>query len=311
MTGELRRLDGARALGEHGQRSCVQPDAARTGACLQDGAPRQLVRERDHRVVPPEHPLRNTPDHRLEGQAGHPAEHIDAATRPEDGGREEHLPRTLRQAPDPGPHRIAHRRRQFCPARRDHLGHEERVPAGCGMQRGRIDVGARRQLADRRHRQRRQRDGHHGGRGDVPERRRQWVVGTDVFVADRHHDERRQLVDAATDDLEQVERGVIGPLDVLDHRDPRATLGPEEAEEGRGHLMAIAHVDCLAQPGRALIGHVQDGPQRSRRSHRVTRAPEHPAFPAAGERLDERALPNASFASHEHESAPVPDRLAE
>ena len=133
MAGELRRLDGARALGEHGKRSSVQPDTARTGAGFQNGAVRQLVGERDDGVVPPEHALRDTPDHRLEGPGGHPAEDIDVTTRPQDGSCEEHLPRVLRQALDPGPHRVAHRRRQFDPARRHHLGHEERVAAGCGM----------------------------------------------------------------------------------------------------------------------------------------------------------------------------------
>ena len=137
------------------------------------------------------------------------------------------------------------------------------------------------------------------------------MVGADVVITDRHHDEGGQLIDAATDDLEQVQRGVIGPLDVLDHRDARAAVGPEEAEEGRGHLMAIARIERLAQPRRTLVGHVEDGPEGTRRRQRVTRAPQDPAFPPAGEGFDERALPDAGFAAHEHESAPVPDRLTE
>ncbi|MBA3506475.1 MAG: hypothetical protein H0T80_11940, partial [Betaproteobacteria bacterium] len=55
----------------------------------------------------------------------------------------------------------------------------------------------------------------------IAEHRAQWMPGTHFVVPVREDNQRRQARNATAEELDEVERRFIGPVDVLEHRDHR------------------------------------------------------------------------------------------
>ena len=113
-------------------------------------------------------------------------------------------------------HGLHHADRDGVAGRGQRLGHEERVAAGHAVQGVRVGAGAGRQLAHRRARQRPQREPVHGAAGEHAEEAVQRVAGVDVVVAAGEHEQRADALDPPRRVAEHVERGVVGPVQVLD-----------------------------------------------------------------------------------------------
>ena len=107
------------------------------------------------------------------------------------------------------------------------------------------------------------------------------------LVAGRQDEDRADGLDAARRVAEHVERGVVGPVDVLDDEDGRALLGQLLQQRGEDAidraLVGQRGRQRAAAPGRRVV----QRPQRARRDEVVARRHEDPRLGAQA--LDQRA----------------------
>jgi hypothetical protein len=102
------------------------------------------------------------------------------------------------------------------------------------------------------------------------------MTGAELVVTIGEDEKRGQLLDAAAEELREVERGVVGPVQVLHDDHGRACLVPEGVDDGGEERRARdLAVEQRAQRTRQHLGDVAQRPQRPRREQRVARAPQH------------------------------------
>ncbi len=226
----------------------------------------------------------------------------------DDRGVLEQLPGGGAEAVDAAEDRVAHGGRYAQLAGREHLADEERVAAGDGVQ---LAGGHAAVPGHRGHgveRQRRQGQAAHPLAGQVPEHPAQPVPVAHLLVAVGDDDDRGQRRDPAGQETDHVERGVVGPVQVLDHQhhgglgedvgqDAEHLLGVGAAGQGRGQRPA--------QP----VGDVADRAQRPRGDQVIAPAGEHPDAPGhslVGERPHQGRLAQPGLAGDEHDGATAP-----
>ena len=123
------------------------------------------------------------------------------------------------------------------------------------------------------------------------------MTSTDLVLAVRHDEHQREVDGAPAEHGDDVDRGVIRPVGVLDdeqHRSVRADAGDEIAEQrvavrGRHHVKGAGGVD--------------ERPEGSWGSESIA-APErdaHIGVDAVGEMLDQRCLADPRLAADEHD----------
>ena len=140
-----------------------------------------------------------------------------------------------------------------------------------------------------------------GCRAQLADRLAPRVVAGDSIVAERQDDEAPQAADTAGDEAQEVQRGVVGPVHVLDeeHREVRSV---EEVEQ-RGELLGTCGAAATRRGERAtdLRGDVEQRPQRTGRELAVAGPDEPLGVRELGlQRVDERRLADARFTSDEH-----------
>ena len=126
-----------------------------------------------------------------------------------------------------------------------------------------------------------------GGGGQVAQHD---ADGRRLVVAERDDRERGDAGDAATEQAQDVERALVGPVDVLQHED-RAGRGAQPVEQ-RGRERGRRG---LVEPD------VEQRAERPRRVQRVARAPQDAT--TVGEGADERGLADAGLAADQDQPA--------
>jgi hypothetical protein len=113
-------------------------------------------------------------------------------------------------------------------------------------------------------------------------------------------------LDPANEQLQDIERGLVRPMQVLydqDRRRPRAQL----ADQRRRNLVrsGAAHDQLLKLTARDPSD-VEQRPQRTRREESVARAPQDPQRPAVSlaKPAHKCGLTDSGLASHQHEPPP-------
>jgi hypothetical protein len=180
-------------------------------------------------------------------------------------GRLQRGPAGRRQARPTGEHRVPHGDRDAGLAAGQGLGDEARVAAGLAVERGGIEPLAGGERLHRLDRQRRQRDSAHcGRRGQVAEDDSQRVARAELVVAIGQHEERGHLPDAPAEELDQVERCRVRPVQVLEDGDHGRAV-PELIEDCReDHPGRRVCFEPLSQSRAGLLGDVIHGSQRPR-----------------------------------------------
>ena len=296
--GMMREPRGLAASGERDQRRPMQADAPVGRELVLDRRARDLVAERDRVALGAQHPGRQA---RLELRQ--------FVAR--DGARAARSPRAAARPPPPpaaaGPGRAgaprgrARRRARWtacAAATRQHLGHEERVAAGARMQPGAVDAVRRGQPRHGRRRQRPDRDPVR--RTKVAEHDAQRVIALQLVVAIGRDHQRRHRRHAAAEQLHQIERRLVGPVQILQHDDRRtAQRTPQRHEHLTGGCPTLGQLGQLA----ADLGRdVEQRPERPRREQRLTAPGEHRhrRVPLA-EGAHQRGLPGARLPGQQHQ----------
>src|SRR5262245_57074769 len=95
-----------------------------------------------------------------------------------------------------------------------------------------------------------------------------------LVVAISEQEEHAEVVDAAPQKLDQIERGLVGPMEVLEHYNHRPLGVVEHAQVKREKMTAVAIAfDRCEQLAAQLQRHVAQRSQWPRREERVTGAP--------------------------------------
>jgi hypothetical protein len=103
---------------------------------------------------------------------------------------------------------------------------------------------------------------------------------------------------------QQVERGTVRPVHVLDDEDRRARRIAQLLEHGREHLARVVGGQGCGERSPQVPHGVAERAQRARRQQVVAGAGEDTAGPQRpGERTDQARLPDARLTRHEHDRA--------
>ena len=125
-----------------------------------------------------------------------------------------------------------------------------------------------------------------------------------VVAVGRDH-QRRNGRDPACEQPQHVQRGLVGPVDILEHEDGRLSRGELPADR-RGDLMRphLAATDQRFELPADDLGDLEQRSQRARREERVARAPEDAGglLLVLTEPADERRLADARLARDEDDA---------
>ena len=312
----MREAGGIRASavrGERRQRRAVERQAPVRRQRVLDRDARDLVAEADGVALRAQHPRGQAFVEVVELALGERVEQPQLGARRRDGDGVQQHPRPVAQARGAGQHRVADGLGQLGVGAGQHLGDEERVAGGRPVQRFVID---RRRPGERGHRlgrQRRQRHALRRAAGQLAEDDPQRVGSIELVVAIGRQHQRRQRLDAASEQAHDVERGLVGPVEVLEHDDarrPAAQLARQRRDElARRRAVRGDRRELAAD----LVGDVDERPERARRVQRVAGPPEHPDRAAAlAEGAHERRLADPGLAGDEDQpSAPLRSHRAE
>ena len=277
---------------------------------LLDREPREVVAELDCARALSEHPRRERLFERVDVLAGERLEQPQLRARWGDRHRVEQGARAAAQPGSPGKHRVAHRRRNCAVVAREHLGDEERIPAGQPVELDRVDLARRGQLGDGTLRERR-----HGQPLDLcacceladHDPKRMGAVELVVAVGGDH--EQRELPDPARQQPQRVERRLVRPVDVLEDDDRRLT-GCDQPEQRPDDLGGPAIERRLQLIG--LLGDVEERPERPGREEGVAAAPQHARSAGrVAEATDGDGLADPGLARDEHEAPAARARLVQ
>jgi hypothetical protein len=291
-----------RAGEQRGAHPCVELQPRGDRQRLRHRAPRQLVAERDGVRSNLQHPeplgLGDGPEVRAQR-----AQQCRFDPGRDHGELLDGLPGGSAQTVHAGQDGVDDRARHRVVRRRERLRDEERVARGGLVQAPRVDGGGGGQLRDGVLGEPIQGQPPHGPTAQSAEDALQGVLSADIVGPVGEQDQRRQVVDPATDVTQQVERGAVGPVHVLDDQHRRARRVGQLLEDGGEHLAGIVRGQRRGQWPSAVPHGVAERAKRPRGQQVVAGAGEHAAGPQRpGEGADQARLPDSRLTRDEHDS---------
>jgi hypothetical protein len=126
------------------------------------------------------------------------------------------------------------------------------------------------------------------------------MLWPDLIIAVRNDKEHGRMLNAAAKEFEQIERCLIGPVDIFDDGDGRDRAAAQSVEEGREDRgTARLMFEQLMDAALKLLGNVVERSQRPWRKQCLTPAHAEASRLALqlGEALDQCRLANARLAA--------------
>lgn len=124
-----------------------------------------------------------------------------------------------------------------------------------------------------------------------------------IPIGDEHEGSRAS--DPASEQPEHIERGLVGPVHVLDHENDRLATAQLVEQRGSDLMRPSARSHQLAQRTPQGVGDAQERTQRARREERIAGAGDHPRRGAVlvAEAAHQRGLADTRFTPEEHQPA--------
>ncbi len=298
VTGRLRVMGDPGRIGGPLQKRCqhtsMQRQSPMRGQRLLDGEPRQLVPERH----PAGHALQHPGPQSLV-QTLHFEDQVHFGVRRNERDHVQHRRRGRAEPGHPGKHRVPHGQRNIPVVTRQHLGHEERVPAGRLVQRAPIPPVLLRQLTDRVRGERRHAQPPDRRALQLAEQPAQRMLAAHLVTAVRGDHQRRNRPDPPAEHAQHVHGRLVRPVQVLQHQHQPRPRPHVPHDPGRQLVRLGAQLDQLV--------HLQERPERPRGPERITGPPEHrPGRPHLRPELPhQRGLPAAGLPAQQHQN-PAP-----
>ena len=232
------------------------------------------------------------------------------AEQPEFGGARhdrdelEHRARVGAQPGDARGHRVAHAAGHLAARRGQRLRDEERIAAGEGAQARAVAARSAGEERDRALGQRRGLDARKALARERGEEAAELRPLGQPVRATGHDEAAARPHQPAREERQQVEGGVVGPVQVL-HHEHRGRAGAHLVEERPEHLLARrGALQRRAHRAVDLARHVPQRAHRPRRHERIADAPQHPVAPALRARGGhQRGLADARLARHEDDAS--------
>ena len=252
-----------------------------------------------------QHPRRQGPPRAsASSSAGNRSEQPQLGARRCDRDRVEQGARACGQPRRAGQDGVAHALGQRGPAGGQRLGHVERVAARDTVELDGVDLVRLGQILHRPLRQRLEPQARDGRPRQLAQNSAERVGPAHLVVAVGEDDERRSGLDSAREQADEVERGAVGTVQILEHDHVRRP--PAKLVEERGE-----HVDRPGSPldeplelAAGLACDVGERAERPRRLERLARAGEDARRgDVQAERLDEGGLADARLTADQHELA--------
>jgi len=132
------------------------------------------------------------------------------------------------------------------------------------------------------------------------------VVACHLLLAESADEEERKLTQPASDDVQEVERRVVGPVQVLEHDDRPRLAAPQDGEKRLENTIPIAFIESRPERPGGPRSDVRQGGERPSGHDAVAGSPER-LVPCSltAEGVDESRLADACLARDEKQ-APVP-----
>jgi hypothetical protein len=291
---------------QHAQDPPVQLAAAKRGQRAIHRLPQQLVAEPDRVLAHDQQPGRDAALHRRRPRSQGLLQQPQLGPGRDHGDQPHHLLGVRRQAGQASQYQVADGHGNAGVAGGQHLGDQQRVPAGEGAQPGGRAAGPPGQLRHRRLGQRLQLHALHHPLGQGAQDPAQRVVGAHLVVPVGHDQHRRGTLQATPQEHQQVKGRLVGPVHVLhhDHPPPRR-LRERIQERGEDGLPRPPRAEQGGQPATRLPGDVVQRPQRPGRQQRVTGPQQEPDIRRTllGEPPDQGRLADAGLARHQDDTA--------
>ena len=216
----------------------------------------------------------------------------------------EHRARVGAQPGDARGHRVAHAAGHLAARRGQRLRDEERIAAGEGAQARAVAARSAGEERDRALGQRRGLDARKALARERGEEAAELRPLGQPVRATGHDEAAARPHQPAREERQQVEGGVVGPVQVL-HHEHRGRAGAHLVEERPEHLLARrGALQRRAHRAVDLARHVPQRAHRPRRHERIADAPQHPVAPALRARGGhQRGLADARLARHEDDAS--------
>ena len=146
------------------------------------------------------------------------------------------------------------------------------------------------------------------GADEVAQHGAQRVRGAHVLPVGQHQ-QRRECVDAAGHEADEVGGRLVGPMQVFDHED--AGSGPQRVQH-RGEDLVLGRRSAQAggDRGPERTRDVAERPERAWGAQGVAHAPQHRHRCLGGELAEQDCLADPGLAGEEHDRAPTRGRAA-
>ena len=227
--------------------------------------------------------------------------------RRDDRDRLEHSRRRRAQARRTRKHRLPHGWRDLPLPSRERLRDEERVPGRPAMELVGVDAVRGRQLGNGLRGQGPQLEPEDPrARAQAAEHEPERMGAVELVVAIGGDRQGRDTLELAPQEAQDVERGLVGPVHVLEDED-RGRPGTQLLHELCDDVVrARLPLDELCERPADLLGDVDERRERGGREERVARTPENPGRPVllGAEAPDEGGLAHAGLPGHERECPP-------
>jgi hypothetical protein len=211
-----------------------------------------------------------------------------------------------RQAGKAGEHQVPDSGGHAGLARCEHLGDQQRVPAGQGADPSSGAAGPTGQLRHGALRQRLQRQAAHRLAGQAGEDHEERMAGCQLVVAIGDGQHRRGALQSPPQQHQQVQGGLVGPMGVFHHHHLRPRrLVQLVLQRGEQLLPRASCRQQCSQPAARLASDVVQRPQGSGGEQRVAGPEQEPGSRRVplGESLDQCRLADAGLARHKHDAA--------
>ncbi len=292
-----------RRVAQRFERPSVQSYAARRRDRLEHGLAGQLMPKGEQIALHHEHAERQTFVNGTRVDDVERCQEPGLDARSDDGRDLERLLASHRQPSGAGQDRVPHGGGQAGTRAGQHFGDKEGIARRSAMQL----QDTHRPLADQQpHRllaQRGQLDAPHDRqRGEVAQQQPQRVARAQLVIAVRQHQQSRAPLEAASQETQQVEGGLVGPVHVFEDGHGRTT--GQFGQHGREQTGALGAAGQGTRQGTAqLLGNIVQRPEQTRGELRVARARNRArAWPHPLQELAHHAgLTHAGFAADQDE----------
>jgi hypothetical protein len=300
--GEIRLA--RRWRGEGSNRLPVQRDLTIWRERLVDGKTGEFVPERHRSQRGDEHAGRQAFVEAIDCFSSEGLEEPQFDPRRRGGHRLEQGSRHGAKSSGAGENGVLNRLRDPRLARGECLGDEERIARGLPVELGCVDAV---RLCHLRHSRRREgldlQAADRASRRELPEHEPEWVGAIEFVVPVARDDECGDGLDSATEHRKDIERRLVGPVEVVQHEHRRRPLPEFTHECGRELVRPGTRSQKLLELPARDLGDVEEGAERTRREQSVAVTPQDPcrAGRLVAELPQESGLPNSRLAADEHE----------